>query len=460
MERNSKGTILSVRGQIVEVEFLDEKPALFDLLALEENPSVMMEVYASSRSDVFFCIVSQQQTYLRRGTTVVNTGKTISIPASKELLGRVIDAFGSPLDGKPRVKALSSRSIYARAPSYADISTAQETLETGIKVIDLFAPFLKGGKMGLVGGAGVGKTVALTELIHNIVLLKRDENAVSVFAGVGERTREGQELYETLVEQHAMEKMVLVLGTMGSSPAFRRLTAYTAAAVAEYLRDECGSNVLFFVDNVFRFAQAGNELATLMHSLPSEDGYQPTLLSEISSFHERLTSTTKNTISTVEAVYVPNDDLLDQAVQTVFSNLDSVVVFSRDIYQRNLLPAIDPLASFSSALSPQIVGELHYETAFEAQRLLKRATELERVASLVGESELSPEDKLIFQRAKRLQNFLTQRLFILEVQTGLPGKYVPRDVLLKDVRRIMSGETDAIPAERFLYIGGIDDIKI
>lgn len=251
---------------------------------------------------------------------------------------------------------------------------------------------------------------------------------------------------------------MLVLGPMGSPPAFRRVTAYTAAAVAEYFRDEANSDVLFFVDNVFRFVQAGNELSTLMHTIPSEDGYQPTLASEIASFHERLVSTS-HTISTVEAVYVPNDDILDQAVQAVFSNLDSAVVFSREIYQQNLLPAIDPLASFSSALSPQTAGELHYRVAFEAQALLKRALELERVASLVGESELSPEDKIIYQRAKRLRHFLTQSLFILEAQTGVPGTYVPREVLLRDVNRILKGEVDAIPAEKFLYIGSLDSVS-
>lgn len=457
MERDKRGTVISVRGQVVEVEFLNEKPAIFNILTLEENPVVKMEVYSSSRDNVLFCIAPLQSTEIRRGAKVVNTGKTLSVPASRELLGRVIDAFGNPLDGKPAISALSSRSIYNAGPSYEEISTAQEILETGIKVIDLFSPFLKGGKTGLVGGAGVGKTVILTELIHNIVLLKKDMNAVSVFAGVGERTREGQELYETLMAQKAMEKTVLVLGPMGAPPAFRRITAYTAVAVAEYFRDEADSDVLFFVDNVFRFVQAGNELSTLMNIIPSEDGYQPTLASEISSFHERLIST-KHMISTVETVYVPNDDLLDQAVQAVFSNLDSVVVFSREVYQQNLLPAIDPLASFSSALSPQTAGELHYKTAFESQALLKRALELERVVSLVGESELSPEDKIVYQRAKKLRYFLTQSLFILEAQTGVPGTYVPRDILLRDINRILKGEVDGIPAEKFLYIGSLDGV--
>lgn len=459
MEHDTHGTITSVKGQVVEVEFLHSRPSIHDLVIFADDPAIKMEVWASSREGAYFCLAFSPTQTLFRGAKVINTGRPLMLPPVDALLGRVVDAFGLPIDGGKEIRATASHPIYGSAPVYRDVSTKQEILETGIKVVDLFAPLLKGGKMGLVGGAGVGKTVMLTELIHNIVLLRKESGGVSVFAGIGERTREGQELVAVLREKGALEKSCVVLGPMGAPPSLRRLAAHTAAAIAEYFRDVAKRDVLFFIDNVYRFAQAGNELSTVMNVIPSEDGYQPTLVSEIGSLHERLISTNTNTISTVEAVYVPNDDVLDQGVQAVFSGLDSVVVFSREIYQQNLLPAVDPLSSYSAALSPQTAGELHYQTARDAQSLLKKAMELERVVSLVGESELAPEDRILYQRAKKLRNYMTQLLFVVEDQSGLPGAYVPRDTVIDDVGKILKGELDAVPAEKFLYTAGVKDIQ-
>ncbi len=458
MYEDKKGTIISVEGQVAEVEFLGHSPAPHDILVVEEDPSVKMEVYASSRPKTYFCIIVSPRHSLSRGARVINTGKSISIPAGRELLGRVIDAFGFPLDGKPPIAANEYYSIHQEPPAFSDVSSKQEVLETGVKVIDLFCPFLKGGKIGLLGGAGVGKTVMLTELLHNIVFLRKEKDFISVFAGVGERTREGHELVEVLEDKKALDSVTVVLGSMGSPPGLRRLTAYTAATIAGYFRDVLKSNVLFFIDNVFRFAQAGNELAMVMQTIPSEDGYQPTLFSEMAIFHEKLISTSRS-ISTVEAVYIPNDDILDQAVQSVFSHLDSVVVFSRDQYQQNLLPAVDPLASYSSALSPQTVGELHYHTVRNAETLLKKAISFERVVSLVGESELSAEDRVVYRRARKFRNFMTQNFFVTEEQSGKPGSYVSREQTIADVNKIFAGVYDDVPESQFLYIGSTEEIN-
>lgn len=454
---SKKGIIISVESQVVEVRF-KEAPAVHDLVILADDSSVKMEVYSSSRTGNFFCLILEGAAKLRRGAEVLNTEKSVSIPVSWNLLGRVVDMFGSPLDGKPAVSAEKNLSIYGWTPGYEEIARRKEILETGVKIIDLFCPLPKGGKIGLVGGAGLGKTVLLTELIHNIVVLRKQEKTVSVFGGVGERTREGQELVETLTQKKVFDSVSVVLGPMFSPPAVRMLTAYTAATIAEYFRDTLKTNVLFFIDNVYRFAQAGNELSMIMRIVPSEDGYQPTLASELSALHERLVSTSSGEVSVVETVYVPNDDVLDQAVQSIFGYLDSVVVHSRDLYQQNLLPAIDILASYSSALSPQVVGELHYETAREAQALLKKAVTLERVVSLVGLSELSVEDRTIYQRAKKIRNFMTQNFFVVEDQTGVAGQYVPLRTTLADVNKILSGAADHLAEEKFLFIGSIDEI--
>ena len=458
-EFEQKGIVLAVEGQVAEVEFSHAAPAVHDILVLENDQSVTMEVFSSSRANSYYCLVLSSSVELRRGAAVLNTGVPITISAGRELLGRVIDFAGVPLDGKGAIAGPDAFPIYRTSPHYRDVSTKQEILETGIKVVDLFCPLLKGGKIGLLGGAGVGKTVMLTELLHNIILMREQASTVSVFAGVGERVREGQELIATLEEKKALPSVSVVLGPMGSPPAVRRITAHTAVAVAEYFRDVLKMNVLFFIDNVFRFAQAGNELSMIMKTIPSEDGYQPTLASEISSIHGRLISTQDAAVTTIEAVYIPNDDILDQAVQAVFAPLDSVVVFSRDVYQQNLLPAVDPLASYSSALNPGTAGEFHYETAREVGVLFKRSESLERVVSLVGESELSPEDRILYQRSRKIRNFLTQNLYVVEDQANLEGQFVPLKTTLEDVKAILEGKYDSIPEDKFRYIGSAKEIK-
>lgn len=459
MEHSQIGKIISLEGSVVEVEFLHHAPAINDVLILENDGSTTMKVHASSRPHNYFCLILSPSAHIKRGSRVINTGRSITIPVSKDLVGRVIDTFGMPLDGKEPPASKELYSIYRHALPYSNIFSHKDILETGIKAIDLFCPFLKGGRLGLLGGAGVGKTIMLTELLHNIVMLQKQKETFSVFAGVGERTREGHELVEKLVEKQAMQNVCVVLGPMGFPPALRLLTAYTAVTIVEYLRDVHSFNVLFFIDNVFRFAQAGNEISMIMRTIPSEDGYQPTLLSDVASLHERLVSTSSGAVSTVETVYIPNDDILDQAVQSVFSHLDSVVVFSRDIYQQNILPAIDILSSYSSALNPGMAGEFHYNTAREAESLLKKAIELERVVSLVGESELSLEDRILYQRAKKIRNYMTQNLFVLEDQLGVPGQYIPLKTTIQDVKGILSGEFDAISEDKFLYIGSAANLK-
>ncbi|KKS38575.1 MAG: ATP synthase subunit beta [Parcubacteria group bacterium GW2011_GWA2_42_14] len=459
MEQNQTGKIIGIEGQVVEVRFVAASPLPYDIVVLYDDPSVKMEVYSSSGPETFYCLALSRVSSIKRGAKVINTAKPIVIPGSRELLGRVIDAFGSPLDGKPEIPAVEGLAINRAAPAYGDIVTHQEVLETGVKIVDLFCPFLKGGRIGLLGGAGVGKTVMLTEILHNTVALRDNQKVLSVFAGIGERTREGHELVERLAKKKVLSRVSVILGPMGAPPAIRLLAGYSAASVVEYFRDVLKSDVIFFVDNMFRFAQAGNELSMVMHMIPSEDGYQPTLASEMALLHGRLISTLSGTVSTVEAVYIPNDDILDQAVQSVFSHIDSAVVFSRDVYQQNLLPAVDPLMSFSSALSPQTAGELHYEIAREAQALLKKAITLERVVSLVGESELLAEDRISYQRAKKLRNFMTQNLFVLEDQTGVQGKYVPLATTIADVGRILGGEFDSVSEDKFLYVGSVSEIQ-
>lgn len=453
------GKIIRIQGHIVEVEFSDNPPNPHDLLMLKDDKSTRMEVIRSSGPSRYFCLCLSHTNRLYRGAKIINTKKPILIPVGESTLGRVMDIFGEELDGMGEIKAGEKKPIYSEFPSYNDLSTHQEILETGIKAIDFFSPIVKGGKIGLFGGAGVGKTLLLTEIIHNVVILKKEASKnVSVFAGVGERTREGQELHQTLGEQKVLSSVALVFGPMGENPAIRFLTAYAAITVAEYFRDNLKKDVLFFIDNVFRFAQAGNELAVLMNTIPSEDGYQGTLASEMASFHERLVSVNNNSISTVEAVYVPNDDILDQGVQSIFPYLDSIVILSRNVYQEGRLPAVDLISSTSSNLNPDQVGELHYEVAPRAQNLLKEAVELERIVSLVGEAELAPDDKLKYKRARKLRNYMSQPFYVAENQTGRPGAYVPRLTTVGDVSDILNGKFDEISEDKFLYIGSSKDL--
>lgn len=453
----NKGRVLSIRGQIIEVEFPDIKPKVHDILIAEDDEDIKMEVFTSSSSLIFYCLALSSIKKLSRGALVINTQEPIKIPVGEEVLGRAIDIFGNPIDGKGKIKSAEKRAIFTREISFENIATPKNILQTGIKAIDFFSPILQGGKLGLFGGAGVGKTVLLTEIIHNIVILNQNSN-VSVFAGVGERVREGQELYETLVRSKVLQGVSLIYGPMGENPAVRFRTAVAGAALAEYFRDEFGKDVLFFIDNVFRFAQAGYELATLMNSIPSEGGYQATLTSEMASFHERLSSTRKNTITSIEAIYVPSDDITDYGVQSVFPYLDSNVILSRGVYQEGRFPAIDILSSTSSALNLEIVGELHYKTLIEAQNLLKKAVNLERIVSLIGEAELSAEDQAIYKRAKLLKNYMTQSFFVVRDQAGREGQYVQIKETVSDVRAILDGKCDDLGFEKLLYIGGLRSI--
>lgn len=449
---NPVGKVKSVVGHIIEVSFVSDHPSLFDILVLENDPSVKMQVYSSKDETTYYCFLLTPAKHLYRNSKVINTNRPIFIRVGEGVLGRAMDVFGNPIDGKGEIDSFEERSIYQKPLDYSSISTRQEILETGIKVIDFFSPLIKGGKLGFFGGAGVGKTVLLTEIIHNVIMLSKNES-VSVFAGIGERIREGQELYESLAEGGVLNMVSLVYGPMSENPAIRFLTGYGAVAVAEYFRDEKKKNVLFFIDNIFRFAQAGNELSLLMNTLPSEDGYQATLNSEMAAFHERLSSDKNNHISTIEAIYVPNDDILDQAVQSVLPYLDSSVVISRSRYQEGFLPAIDMLSSASSALNPFVAGERHFNTFLGAQNLLKKAISLERLVSLVGESELSDEDKIDFLRYRLLRNYMTQNFFVVERQTGKKGVYVPLQTVVEDVSDILKGVYDGVSEEKLLYIG-------
>lgn len=457
MEQN-KGRVVSIKGQIIEVEFRNRRPSIYDLLVLEEDPEIKMEVYASSESGIFYCLALSSTEKLFRGAIVENTDKQILFPAGKNLLGRVVDIFGRPIDGLGEIKSQVALPVHREIKPSQKIITKQEVLETGIKVIDLFSPLTRGGKMGLFGGAGVGKTILLTELLHNIVGRTKD-TSVSIFAGIGERAREGLELYHALKESGVLSNSSLIFGPMGENPAVRFLSAFAAATLAEYFRDTERKNVLFFIDNVYRFAQAGNELSTLTSALPSEDGYQSTLESEMANFHERLVPTDSAIISTVEAIYVPADDLLDHGVQSIFPYLDSVVVLSRSLYQEGYLPAVDILSSTSSALDPDIVGDSHFEVVLKAKSILKAAQSLERIVSLVGESELSGEDQLAFRRARKLRNFMTQRFFVAEGQTGQQGSFVPVRTVVEDLRAIIEGKYDYVPEEKFRFIGSVSEIK-
>jgi F-type H+-transporting ATPase subunit beta len=450
------GKIKAIRGSIVEVEFIKNPPSLNDILVLENDQTAAIEVYGSSSTTIFYCISLGSTEKLARGATVVNTLRPLTIPVGDGLLGRVINMFGEPQDSKGVLDTKDIWPIFGRDTNLTNSVGPSKILETGIKLIDFFCPILRGGKVGLFGGAGVGKTVLLTEVIHNIVILNKDKS-VSVFSGVGERIREGQELYETLEKSGVLPKVALIYGQMGENSAIRFRTAFAGITMAEYFRDK-QKDVLFFIDNIFRFAQAGYELGTLMNTIPSEGGYQATLGSEMANFHERLISTDTGSITSMEAVYVPSDDLTDYGVQSVFPYLDSIIVLSRRVYQEGRFPAIDILSSTSSALDEETVGKNHYNAFIQSLSLLKRASSLERVVTLVGESELSSEDRALYNRARILKNYMTQNFFVTTSQTGKEGKYIPVEETVADVEQILSGRYDDFPPETFLYIGALKDL--
>ena len=453
---NRTGHILSIKGEAVEVEFYQNPPFIGEILVLEKNPKVWIEVNSVSAKNTFFCLSLTEPDKLFRGAKVKRTEKSLEVPVGKELLGRVIDIFGNPRDGLPSFKIKETRSIYQPPPPYQEIIPRKELIETGIKVIDFFTPLRKGEELGLFGGAGLGKTILLSELMHNIVFFKK---AVAVFAGLGERIREGHELYEILRKTNVLPSVALVFGQMNESAAIRFKVGLVAATIAEYFRDFHQKDVLFFIDNVYRFLQAGNELSTLLSVIPSEDGYQPTLLSEIGKLEERLVSTKNGSITSIQAIYVPADDITDSGVQAVLPYFDSIVILSRDVYQEGRYPAIDILASSSSVIDPAILGQEHCEVLLEAKKVLERHKELQQIVSIVGEAELSVENRTIYHRARKLLNFMTQNLFTVTDQTGAPGQYVKREETIKGVKAILEGKLDQVPEEAFLYIGGLSDLK-
>lgn len=452
----ASGTIVSITGQVCEVEFYEQKPELHALLVLADDKTSVMEVVGTTSKGNFICFIMSGSYTFYRGAAVKDSGKTIEVPVGDAVLGRLLNVFGQPVDKKGPVKTAMRREIYAQSPRLAQTVAGKTVYETGIKAVDFFAPIPRGGKIGFIGGAGVGKSVLLTELIHNLAIF---HDGISVFAGIGERIREGKELYDLLDFNKVLKNVALVFGQMNENASIRFRVGFSAVTIAEYFRDEMQKDVLFFVDNVYRFVQAGNELATQLNLIPSEDGYQATLDSEMGSFQERIASTKSGSITSVEAIYVPSDDITDQAVQSAFPYLDSIIVLSRDVAEAGRYPSVDLLNSSSSILDPGIVGRLHYETVLEAQKILKQYADLERIVSIVGEGELSNENRAVYHRAKKLINYMTQNFFIIQEFTGKRGVYVKLEQTVADAGEILSGKLDHFDDNRFLGIGSLDDLN-
>ncbi|MFA4930364.1 MAG: F0F1 ATP synthase subunit beta [Patescibacteria group bacterium] len=453
----NKGKVIQVIGAVVDCVFEEKLPEIYHALEIKLNKATLVLEVASHLGDHKIRTIAMGSTDgLRRGTEVKDTGQPISVPVGKESLGRMVNVLGQAIDGKDEVVTKQKAPIHRSAPKLVDQSTKVEVLETGIKVIDLICPFLKGGKVGLFGGAGVGKTVVITELIRNIAT---EHGGVSMFAGVGERTREGNDLYHEMANSGVLDKTALVFGQMNEPPGARARVALTALTMAEYFRDEQKQDVLLFVDNIFRFTQAGSEVSALLGRMPSAVGYQPTLATEMGALQERITSTQQGSITSVQAVYVPADDLTDPAPATTFSHLDSTVVLNRALSELGIYPAVDPLDSNSTILDPNIVGQEHYEVAREVQRVLQRYKDLQDIIAILGVDELSDDDKLLVGRARKMQKFLSQPFFVAEVFTGTPGEYVSLKDTVKGFKEILEGKHDSVPENNFYMKGGIEQIK-
>lgn len=453
------GRVRGVHGQIVEVEFdkSENLPKFYEILTSPQNPKVRLEVYAYSDRNSVYCLSISAKNILHRDLKIISTGKTLTIPVSENLLGRLINIYGEPQDNLGPLGEVENIPIYKDHPSFEAVETPETILETGIKQIDFFTPFIKGGKIGFVGGAGVGKTILMTELLKNIT---GKVEGIAVFAGIGERIREGHELAESVKASGVLSKIAMIFGQMNENAIIRFRVAWAATAIAEYFRDILKKDVLFFADNTYRFIQAGSEVSALLESIPSELGYQATMESEISNFENRLVSTKNGSITSVQTVYVPADELSDVAVAAIISHLDAVVVLSRSLASRGFYPPIDPLLSSTSTMAKRTVGIDHYETATKALELLHNHQRLSRIVAIVGESELSPYDRLVFQRAKKIINYMTQPFATTQAQTGKKGIIVPREKTVADVKKIINGELDEIPPEKLLYIGSLDGIKI
>ncbi len=451
------GKVTQVIGVVVDVQFDQELPPIYNALeiSLEKGKKLVLEVQQHLGANSVRTIAMGSADGLARGTEVVDTGAPISVPVGPETLGRMYNVVGEPIDNKPATKTKKKYSIHRKAPDFKSQSQKSEVFETGIKVIDLLCPFLKGGKVGLFGGAGVGKTVIIQELIHNIA---QEHGGYSMFAGVGERTREGNDLYREMEESGVLDKTALVFGQMNEPPGARARVALTALAMAEYFRDEENRDLLLFIDNIFRFTQAGSEMSALLGRMPSAAGYQPTLATEMGALQERITSTDKGSITSIQAVYVPADDLTDPAPATTFAHLDSTVSLNRALSEIGIYPAVDPLDSSSTVLDPQIVGEEHYTVAREVQKVLQRYKDLQDIIAILGMEELSDEDKLIVSRARKIQRFLSQPFFVAEQFTGMSGKYVKVSDTVKGFREILDGKHDDKSEGAFYMKGTIEEV--
>jgi len=452
-----KGIIHQIIGPVIDIKFEPEEiPELLNAIHIEyEGRDIVAEVAQHIGDDIVRCVALSSTDGLVRGMEATDSGAPISVPVGKEILGRLFNVVGETIDDKGPVNTELKMPIHRPAPSFEEQDTSSQIFETGIKVVDLIAPYTRGGKVGLFGGAGVGKTVLIQELINNIA---KEHGGISVFAGVGERTREGNDLYYEMIDSGVIEKTAMVFGQMNEPPGARMRVGLTGLTMAEYFRDEEGLDVLLFIDNIFRFTQAGSEVSALLGRVPSAVGYQPTLATEMGALQERITSTKKGSITSVQAIYVPADDLTDPAPATTFAHLDATTVLSRSITELGIYPAVDPLESTSRIMDPRIIGEEHYNTARGVQEVLQRYKDLQDIIAILGMDELSEADKLIVSRARKIQRFLSQPFHVAEAFTGTPGKYIPIHETVRSFKEILEGKHDEIPEHLFLYAGGIDEV--
>ena len=457
MNNLNTGIVKRIIGPVIDIKFEDsEMPQLLDAIKIKmEDHVVVAEVAQHVGDSTVRCIALSSTDGMKRGLKAINTGAPIEVPVGNDVLGRLFNVLGEPIDGIPAPEDAPKKPIHLPSPEYAQQETSTQIYETGIKVIDLLAPYTKGGKVGLFGGAGVGKTVLIQELINNIA---KEHGGISVFAGVGERTREGNDLYNEMQESGVIDKTAMVFGQMNEPPGARMRVALTGLTMAEHFRDREHQDVLLFIDNIFRFTQAGSEVSALLGRIPSAVGYQPTLATEMGALQERITSTSNGSITSVQAVYVPADDLTDPAPATTFSHLDATTVLSRAITELGIYPAVDPLESSSRIMDPLILGEEHYHTARDVQAVLQRYKDLQDIIAILGMDELSEEDKLTVARARRLQRFLSQPFAVAEQFTGMQGKYVPLADTIQGFREILDGKYDHIPESMFLYAGSIEEV--
>jgi len=458
-EFNAIGEVLRISGTIIDVQFnRDEAPAIPNKLIVhlteDGSRNAVLEVAQQLGDGIVRCIAIEELYGIRRGLKVLDTGHPITVPVGPSVLGRIFNVLGQTIDDKPEFKAKERWSIFREPPLLTDQKIENEVQETGIKVIDIMCPYIKGSKIGLFGGAGVGKTILVQEFIRNIAT---EHGGVSVFAGIGERTREGNELWLEMKKSGVLAKTALVFGQMGEIPGARLRVGLAGLTMAEYFRDEEKKDVLLFIDNIFRFVQAGSEVSALLGRMPSAVGYQPTLATEMGSFQERITSTNDGSITSIQAVYVPADDITDPAPATTFMHLDASTVLSRKLVELGLYPAVDPLASSSKGLSPDVVGEKHYKVARDIQKILQRYKDLQDIIAILGMEELAPEDKTIVMRAKKIQKFLTQPFFTAEFASGIPGRYVSKDQAVDDFARILQGDCDELPEQALYMVGTLEE---